>query len=171
MTICLRPETPDDVAAIEGVTIAAFAEAPHSSHTEHRILRALRAANELALSIVAEEQGRIIGHVALSPVAITSHDGRQTAGWYGLGPISVLPARQRQAIGARLMHQALSGLRDRRAAGCVLLGDPAYYQRFGFQADAGLQLPGVPAACFMALALHGPVPCGTVRYSDAFNAA
>ncbi len=90
MTLQLRHETPDDIAAIEAVTIAAFADAPHTSHTEQFIVRALRAANELTLSIVAEEHGRVVGHVALSPVTITHEHGRKTEGWYRLGPISVL---------------------------------------------------------------------------------
>ena len=171
MTLQLRHETSDDIAAIEAVTMAAFADAPHTSHTEQFIVRALRAANELTLSIVAEEHGQIVGHVALSPVTITDDQGRKADGWYGLGPISVLPQRQGHGIGSRLMEQALSELRAMQAAGCVLLGDPAYYGRFGFQAHAGLQLPGVPPGYFMALALHGPVPEGIVRYSDAFNAA
>jgi putative acetyltransferase len=171
MTIQLRHESPDDIAAIEAVTIAAFANAPHTSHTEQFIVRALRDAGELALSLVAEGQGQVIGHVALSPITITDPQGRKAGGWYGLGPISVLPARQGQGIGSRLMEQALAELRDMQAAGCVLLGEPAYYARFGFQAHAGLQLPGVPPGYFMALAFHGPVPEGIAQYSDAFSAA
>ncbi len=171
MTIQLRHETPDDIAAIEAVTTTAFADAPHTSHTEQFIVRALRAANELTLSIVAEEHGQIVGHVTLSPITITDDQGRKVDGWYGLGPISVLPQRQGHGIGSRLMEQALSELRVTRAAGCVLLGDPAYYGRFGFQAHAGLQLPGVPPGYFMALAFHEPVPEGIAQYSDAFNAA
>ncbi|MCY1168231.1 Acetyltransferase (GNAT) domain protein [compost metagenome] len=171
MTLQLRHETPDDIAAIEAVTVAAFADAPHTSHTEQFIVRALRAAGELTLSIVAEERGQVVGHVALSPVTITDDYGRKAQGWYGLGPLSVLPQRQRQGIGSRLMEQALTELRAMQAAGCVLLGDPAYYARFGFQAHAGLQLPGVPPGYFMALALHGSVPEGVAHYSDAFDAA
>ncbi|HGN0543785.1 TPA: GNAT family N-acetyltransferase, partial [Pseudomonas aeruginosa] len=170
MTLQLRHETPDDISAIEAITVAAFADAPHTSHTEQFIVHALRAANELTLSIVAEEHGQVVGHVALSPVTITDNHGRRAEGWYGLGPISVLPQRQGQGIGSRLMEQALSELRAMRAAGCVLLGDPAYYGRFGFQAHAGLQLPGVPPDYFMALALHGSVLEGIAQYSDAFSA-
>ena len=69
------------------------------------------------------------------------------------------------------MEQALAELRAMQAAGCVLLGEPAYYARFGFQAHAGLQLPGVPPGYFMALAFDGPVPEGIAHYSGAFNAA
>jgi len=171
MPLQLRHETPNDIAAIEAVTVAAFADAPHTSHTEQFIVRALRAAGELTLSIVAEEHGQVVGHVTLSPVAITDDHGQSAPDWYGLGPISVLPQRQGHGIGSRLMEQALAELRAMQAAGCVLLGDPAYYARFGFEAHAGLQLPGVPPGYFMALALHGPVPEGIAQYSDAFNAA
>ncbi|WP_133489898.1 GNAT family N-acetyltransferase [Alcanivorax sp. 24] len=160
MTIQFRHETPSDIATIEAVTIAAFANAAHTSHTEQFIVRALRVASELTLSIVAEDQGQIVGHVALSPVTITDDHGRQVKGWYGLGPISVLPQRQGEGIGSHLMEQALFELRAMQATGCVLLGDPAYYARFGFQAHEGLQLPGAPPGYFMALALNGPVPEG-----------
>lgn len=170
MTVQLRHETSNDVTTIEAVTVAAFANAPHTSHTEHFIVRALRANDELTLSIVAEEHRQIVGHVALSPVTISDERGQQTRGWYGLGPISVLPQYQKQGIGSHLMEQALAELRAMQAAGCVLLGDPAYYRRFGFQAHAGLQLPGVPPEYFMALALHGAIPQGIVQYSEAFNA-
>ena len=171
MTIQLRHETTNDIAAIEAVTIAALADAPHTSHTEQFIVRALRDASELTLSIVAEEHGQVVGHVALSPVTITNDHGHKAKGWCGLGPISVLPQRQGHGIGSRLMEQALSELRAMQAEGCVLLGEPAYYGRFGFQAHAGLQLPGVPPGYFMALAFHEPVPEGIAQYSDAFNAA
>ena len=171
MPLQLRHETPNDIAAIEAVTVAAFADAPPTSHTEQFIVRALRAAGELTLSIVAEEHGQVVGHVTLSPVAITDDHGQSAPDWYGLGPISVLPQRQGHGIGSRLMEQALSELRAMQAAGCVLLGDPTYSTRFGFQAHAGLQLPGVPPGYFMALALHGTVPEGIAHYSDAFNAA
>ena len=171
MTLQLRHETPNDIDAIEVVTIAAFADAPHTSHTEQAIVRALRAANELTLSIVAEERGQVIGHVALSPVTITDGQGQSAPGWYGLGPISVLPRKQGQGVGSRLMAQALAELRAMQAAGCVLLGEPAYYARFGFEAHAHLTLPGVPPGYFMALAFQGTVPEGIAHYSDAFNAS
>src|SRR2546427_485155 len=77
MTIQLRHETTNDIAAIEAVTIAAFADAPHTSHTEQFIVRALRDASELTLSIVAEEHGQVVGHVALSPVTITNDHGHK----------------------------------------------------------------------------------------------
>src|SRR3546814_9401858 len=89
----LRSETDADIAAIFSVTQDAFRDEPCSEHTEGPIIDALRAAGALALSLVAEEQGRVVGHVAFSPVDIAGPAGA-TAGWYGLGPIAVAPHRQ-----------------------------------------------------------------------------
>lgn len=161
----VRPEQPGDEAAIRQLTVAAFAGAAHADGTEHLIVDALRAAGQLTLSLVVEDGGEIVGHVALSPVAIS--DG--TTGWHGLGPISVAPARQGQGIGRLLMDAALAGLRDAGAQGCVLLGDPAFYGRFGFVARPGLVLPGVPPEYFQAVSFHGAWPVGDVRYHAAFG--
>ena len=163
----VRPETEKDLAAIQSINVAAFADHPFSHQTEHLIVNALRDAGALTLSLVAEDAGEVVGHIAFSPALIDGNDLK----WFTLGPIAVAPKRQRQGIGSRLMEQALSELRAMQAEGCVLLGEPAYYGRFGFQAHAGLQLPGVPPGYFLALAFHGPVPEGIAQYSDAFNAA
>jgi putative acetyltransferase len=165
MTPQIRPETPADIPAIHALTEAAFLHAPHTSHTEHYIVDALRAAGELAVSLVALDGDELVGHIALSAVALS--DG--STGWFGLGPISVAPARQGQGIGSRLIERALDALREKNAAGCVLLGDPLYYQRFGFAPEPALVLPGVPAEYFQAVVLRGSVPTATVRYSDAFE--
>ena len=166
MTIEVRPESPSDVSAIETLTTAAFLDAPHTSHTEQFIVAALRRAGVLTVSLVAVEEGAVVGHVAVSPVVIS--DG--AVGWYGLGPISVLPARQGQGIASRLMHEALGALRTRAAAGCVLLGDPAFYARFGFRMEPGLVLPGVPPEYFQVLAFGATLPRGVVTYHAAFDA-
>ncbi|WP_208510186.1 GNAT family N-acetyltransferase [Variovorax paradoxus] len=166
MNIRIRQETPADAPAIEAVTIAAFEHAAHTSHTEQFIVRALRARGQLTVSLVAIEDEAIVGHVAVSPIRI---DG-QTGDWYGLGPLSVRPGCQGRGIGSQLMAQALDALRLRRAGGCVLLGDPTYYARFGFRAEPGLTLPGVPPEYFMALALAGAMPTGSVAYGEAFDA-
>ena len=162
----MRPEAPSDVAAIETLTVAAFLGALHTSHTEQFIVAALRRAGVLTVSLVAVEEGAVVGHVAVSPVVIS--DG--AVGWYGLGPISVLPARQGQGIASRLMHEALGALRTRAAAGCVLLGDPAFYARFGFRMEPGLVLPGVPPEYFQVLAFGAALPRGVVTYHAAFDA-
>ncbi len=166
MNLRIRDETTLDVPAITALTEAAFLDAPHTAHTEHFIVNALRRAGQLTLSLVAERDSVVVGHVALSPVTIS--DG--TPGWYGLGPISVLPALQGQGIGSALMHAALDGLRARGAAGCLLVGDPAYYTRFGFKPVSGLLYPGIPPEYFMALAFGASLPQGSVVFHAAFEA-
>ena len=170
MPIQIRAEQAQDAAAIEAVTIAAFLHAPHTDHTEQFVVRALRAAGQLRVSLVAEAGAGaaegIVGHVAVSPVQLSNG----AADWYGLGPISVLPAFQQQGIGGQLMAAALAQLRQLGAAGCVLLGDPTYYRRFGFQAEPSLVLPDVPPEYFQALVFTGAVPAATVSYHAAFTA-
>lgn len=166
MSLEIRYEEPSDAAAIEALTVAAFRDARHGSHTEHLIVNALREAGQLTLSLVAVEDGALVGHVAVSPVSIS--DG--TAGWYGLGPISVAPDRQRRGIGSQLMRRALAELRRLGAAGCVVLGDPSYYGRFGFEAEPALVLPGVPPEYFQAIVFRGAAPSGRVSYHQAFTA-
>ena len=165
MSIEIRNETPADVRAIQAVTAAAFLNAPHTSHTEHSIVNALRKAGQLVISLVADAEGTVVGHVAVSPVSIS--DG--AAGWYGLGPISVAPEYQRRGIGSRLMREALRVLREQGAAGCVLLGEPAYYSRFGFQVDLNLSLPGVPPEYFQFVSFGVSRPRGIVSYHSAFD--
>ena len=165
--LLIRPETPVDAGAIDALTERAFRTAPHSSHTEHHIVRALRTAYALTLSLVAQLDGAVAGHVALSPVTLSDGSG----GWFGLGPISVSPPLQGRAIGSRLMRAALAALRERGAAGCVLLGDPAFYGRFGFAARPELVLPDVPPQYFLALAFGAaPWPRGKVAFHAAFEA-
>ncbi|HEC0958043.1 TPA: N-acetyltransferase, partial [Klebsiella pneumoniae] len=114
MSFLIRPETPADVDGIHALTAAAFATAEHSSHTEQFIVDALRACGELSVSLLAVHEERLLGHVAVSPVTVS--DG--SSGWYGLGPISVLPERQGQGIGAALMRAAIEALRQQHARGC-----------------------------------------------------
>ncbi|WP_199798581.1 GNAT family N-acetyltransferase [Erythrobacter aureus] len=163
--IAIRPEEPRDHAAIGVVTQAAFADAPHSDGSEVRIIERLRADGDLALSLVAEDCDRIVGHVAISPVEIS--DG--SVGWYGLGPIAVLPSLQRQKIGSRLMQRAIADMRMQGARGLVLLGDPVYYARFGFEHDPALRYPGPPPEYFQRLVVAGDAPSGDVRYARAFG--
>lgn len=167
MDIQIRNETAADVSIIAAVTASAFLHAPHTSHTEHFIVNALRKAGQLTISLVAEADGTVIGHVAISPVSIS--DGARN--WYGLGPISVAPEYQRRGVGSRLMRQALRLLREKGASGCVVLGEPVYYSRFGFQADSNLQLPGVPPEYFQAISFDTSSPRGVVSYHLAFDAA
>lgn len=165
----IREETAADHAAIAAVQEAAFRDHPFSQHEEAQIVARLREHGALALSLVATAAGSVelIGHIAFSPVRVAG----QACGWFGLGPVAVLPALQRRGIGSALIETGLARLRESGAAGCVLLGDPAYYRRFGFAQQPGLLLPGVPASHFLALRLEAarPWPAGTVSYDAAFD--
>jgi putative acetyltransferase len=164
--LIIRNETPDDVGTIAEITIAAFKTLVISRHTEHFIVEALRAAKVLTLSIVAEIDGRVVGHIAFSPVTLS--DGIPS--WYGLGPLSVLPELQRKGIGKALIEEGLSRLKSLNAQGCCLLGHPEYYRKFGFQNTTGLRLDGVRAEFFFALSFNGHLPHGTVTFHEAFKA-
>jgi putative acetyltransferase len=164
--IVIRNETDADVGAIAEVTVAAFKTLEISHHTEQFIIEALRAAKALAVSLVAELDGRVIGHIAFSPVTLS--DGSRN--WYGLGPVSVLPAYQRQGIGKALIREGLSRLQGMHAQGCCLVGHPDYYTKFGFKNELGLVLEGVPQEVFFALSFDGHVPRGTVAFHEAFRA-
>ncbi|MCH7330188.1 GNAT family N-acetyltransferase [Acinetobacter modestus] len=166
MNILIGNEQNTDIQAIFDLTQKAFNDVEHSSHAEQFIVNALRESKQLTVSLVAETQGKVIGHIAFSPVSIS--DG--TTNWYGLGPISVLPEYQGKGIGSKLMKEGLNRIKALNAKGCVLLGDPNYYGKFGFKADARLILEGVPAEYFQILAFTDYIPSGYVIYSDAFNA-
>jgi putative acetyltransferase len=164
--ISIREETEYDAAAIAEVTVAAFESVEISDHTEAFIIEALRSAGALTLSLVAEMDGRIVGHIAFSPVTIS--DG--TDNWYGLGPVSVLPMYQRRGIGKALIQEGLSRLKDLGAKGCCLVGYPRYYRRFGFENVAGLVHEGVPEEVFFALSFDGRFPRGNVTFHEGFKA-
>ena len=161
----IRPETPQDIEAIGQVTFAAFKGMPYSDETEHLIIERLRDAGALSLSLVAEENGTVVGHVAFSPVLVNG----ENMNWYGLGPISVSPELQKQGIGSALIHDGLAKLRAMGARGCVLEGDFNYYNRFGFKSYPKLVYEGAPAPeYFMAIPFYEEVPEGKVEFHKAF---
>lgn len=162
----IRNETDADIGAITGLTVAAFETLEVSNHTEQFIIEALRAANALTLSLVAEVDGRVVGHIAFSPVTVS--DG--TTGWYGLGPVSVLPGYQRRGIGTALVQEGLSRLKKLGAGGCCLVGHPEYYRKLGFENVSGLVLEGVPPEVFFALSFDGHFPHGRVTFHEGFRA-
>ncbi len=165
--LLVRKETDADVTAINEVTIAAFKSVEISGHTEQFIIQALRVAKALAISLVAEADGQVVGHIAFSPLMMS--DG--TRNWYGLGPISVLPEFQRQGIGKELMQQGLSQLKGLNALGCCLVGHPAYYRKFGFNNAPNLECEGVPEQFLFALSFDGHMPRGLVTFHPAFEAS
>jgi putative acetyltransferase len=162
--LVLRAERPADAAAVHQLIQAAFATLAVGERTEHRIVDALRDAGALSFSLLAELRGRLVAHAALSPVVID--DG--TPGWYGLGPVAVQPEHQRSGIGQRLIRAMLEQAEAAGANGCVVLGHPDYYPRFGFSGNHQLVLPGFSATHFFALRWRGGMPSGTVRYHPAF---
>jgi len=164
--VTIRPETVADVGAIDDITAAAFRTVAVSNQTEQFIIGALRAANALTISLVAEHEARVVGHVAFSPVTIS--DGSK--GWYGLGPVSVLPELQRQGIGTALIEEGLSLLEGLNAHGCCLVGDPSFCGRIGFRNIPELVHEGVPPEVFLAKPLRGVVPHGVVAFHEGFKA-
>lgn len=163
--VSIRDETAADVATIAAITTAAFTGHPHSAGTEAAIVAGLRAAGALTISLVAELDGAVVGHVAVSPVSLPA-----TTGWYGLGPVSVRPDLQGAGIGSALVEAALRRLEALGAAGCVLVGNPAFYGRFGFSSHPGLVYPGVPDIYVLAKPLRGAMPTGTITFHAAFTA-
>ena len=162
----VREEHDGDAAAIGAVERAAFGQPGEAA-----LVEGLRAAGALAVSLVAVLDDVIVGHAALSPVEVAG--GRRVL---GLGPVAVLPACQACAVGSRLVEEGLARAGERGALAVVVLGDPAYYARFGFVPASrfGIRYPGpVPDEAFMAAEL---VPdalaeaAGAVRYHPAFEA-
>lgn len=161
----IRPEAPADIEAVDELTRIAFAPMPFSDGSEVGILRALRASDDLTLSLVAEEHGTVVGHVAFSPVTIDgAHDG-----WFGLGPISVAPERQRQGIGKALIARGIALLDERGARGCALIGNPDVYSRAGFESDGRLTYEDLDTRLVQRLVLRGPAPSGTLKFAPAFG--
>ena len=161
----IRPETPSDIAAIRAINIAAFAVHPYSRHTEHLIVDALRHDRALSASLVAVRNDQPLGYIAFSEAAV----GEMGDGWYLVGPVAVLPEFQRQGIGSLLVQSGLEDLRSRQAAGCVLVGDPGFYRRFGFDIHPGLAHQGVPHDFVLGLSFGAVPPTGEIKAHRAFE--
>ncbi|XXJ19815.1 GNAT family N-acetyltransferase [Desulfovibrio caledoniensis] len=164
----IRLETVGDIAAIREVEYAAFRNhpqhAPGAEPTEHLIVDALRGSGRLSLSLVAGYRGEVAGHVALSPASV----GRDGTGWYMLGPVGVSPDRQGRGVGSALVREALDIMRNRSVYGVVLVGDPAFYGRFGFRGRPGLIMEGVPQEYVLAVSFDGREPQGAICSDPAF---
>jgi len=161
----IREEKESDIDAIFNITKDAFENHPITPHTEHSIVNALRADNALTISLVAEINEKVAGHIAFSPVAIS--DG--SCDWYALGPVSVQPKFQRQGIGHALIREGLSQLESLGAQGCVLVGPPEYYNRFGFKSFPDLNMEGVPQQYVLALPFNEKMASGAITHHCAFS--
>ena len=160
----IRTETQDDHAAIRELLGEAFAESDGNGRIEQRIVDALREDGDLSLCLVADIDGRIAGVAVFSPVAI---DGAKD--WYGLGPVAVAPGDQGHGVGSALISAGLAEIAERGAAGCVVLGEPDYYGRFGFRNDGELRYADAPPQYFQSLTFGDDAPKGEVRYHPSFS--
>jgi len=164
----IRDERPEDLPAVREVNDLAFGQ-PEEGEIVDRIRAAIPGE---VISLVAVENGEILGHILFSPATIGDARGM------GLAPMAVRPGRQREGIGSRLVEAGLERLRE---AGCpfvIVLGHPEYYPRFGFAPASRFgircQWDGIPDEVFMAMTLDEAAMdgvAGTARYRDEFDAA
>jgi len=162
----IRKEESTDFESITNVTIEAFKNHPISHQTEQFIIKALRASDALSISLVAEINGQIVGHIAFSPINIS--DG--TSDWYGLGPVSVLSDYQKRGIGKALINKGLSLLKEMRSQGCALVGLRDYYKKFGFKNYPEMIYEGIPQEFFLVLPFTEKIPKGIVVFHEGFKA-
>ena len=165
--VSIRPEIPEDRDAVFRVNAAAF-----GADAEARLVNRLRVEADPFISLVAEMDGKIVGHICFSPVTLAGHPEAEIM---GLAPMAVLPEHQRQGIGTLLVRAGLDHCRVAGASAVIVLGHPGYYPRFGFVPASRFGITSeydAPDEAFMALEL---VPdsltgsAGTARYHSAFG--
>ena len=162
----VRKTRPDDAGAIQAIHLAAF-----PTDAEARLVTALGREADPLISMVAEQDGGLVGHILFSPVSL---DGC-SAELMGLAPMAVLPARQRTGVGGELVQTGQEVCADAGVSGVVVLGHPDYYPRFGFRPAQAFGLEceyDVPPEAFMAMELKpGALQAckGVVRYHPAFK--
>lgn len=163
----IRKELPGDEAAIHDLVKRAFAPMAFSDGDEQDLVDQLRADGDLIVSLVAlGGDGMVIGHIGFSPVTIDSTD----CGWFQMAPVSVCPSCQLQGIGSALIEAGIDALRARGARGVAVVGNPVYYERFGFSDIAGLAPESEhDRPYFRAKTLQDSAPNGTLRYAPAFG--
>lgn len=161
----VRPEAPADIAAIHAVGTAAFGQ-----RDEADLVDALRRDGDLVLSLVAELDGVVIGHAGFSRLWI-AQDGQRHPG-IALAPVSVSPAHQRKGVGQAMIGAGHLQLKAQGEAIVFVLGDPAYYQRFGFARACAAPFASVYQGEYLqALRLAPGAPeAGTLSYAAAFSA-
>jgi len=167
----IRPEQPGDAAAVRHVNERAF-----PTSIEADIVDALRVSCPDRLSLVAVDEGRVVGHILFSPAVLNTTAGELRG--MALAPMAVLPERQNRGVGSDLVRAGLGILRQRGCPFVIVLGHPAYYPRFGFEPAHRFgirpQWEDVPDEAFMVRFLVPPGDrpvSGTARYRDEFNAA
>lgn len=163
----IRAEAPGDAAAIRALTDAAFRDMPFSDGDEGPLVDRLRKDGDLVLSLVATNSDEaIIGHIGFSPVTIEDASGD----WYQLSPVSVMPLRQKSGIGSDLIETGLQEMKQRGAVGIALVGNPAYYSRFGFTREHDLTLnEGLDPFLQVKLLAGDAMPRGQLTLAPAFG--
>lgn len=162
----IRQERPEDADAIREILVAAF-----GGEAEARLVDRLRASGKVACALVAEEKGRVLGHIAFSGIEIGDHHAPALS----LAPLAVIPAFQRLGIGSALASAGLEWLRQENRQRVLVVGDPAYYPRFGFVPASrfGLKCPfPAPENAFMAIELQPGAfkdISGLVHYGHEFD--
>lgn len=166
--ILIRHEIPEDIPLIYAVIEQTF-----KRDAEARLADKLRQACVDHLSLVADDNGTIVGHIMFTPVLIKND--KEVRGM-GLAPMSVLPSRQRRGIGTQLVKSGLQILREKGCPFVIVLGHPDYYPRFGFQPASSFniksQWEGVPDEAFMILVLEEEAMqnvSGIAMFRDEFN--
>jgi putative acetyltransferase len=165
--IRVRRERLSDVDAIGELIRSAFLGMPYADGDEADVVEALRSQDALSVSLVAESDGTIVGHVAFSPARASNTALR----WFALGPLAVLPSHQCRGIGSALVRSGLGAISELGAGGCMLVGDPSYYSRFGFNPSPENAPPGQPPESFMVKVLRGELPIGPIFFHEAFGSA
>lgn len=162
----IRPERPDDIDIIYRVIQRAFTTQPRADGDEQDLVNRLRERGELALSLVADVPGRgIVGHIGFSPVTIAG----RASNWFQMAPVSVEPDWQHRGFGSALINAGVAELRARGVSGIAVVGNPAYYERFGFARVSRFGPAGSEAIYFRAMMLAGEEPEGELRYASAFG--
>ena len=169
--VTIREEQPGDISAVRELNETVFGEP-----TEASIIDAIRAACPASVSLVAVDDDQVVGHIFFSPVLAPGEN--EAVQGMGLGPMAVVPKRQRQGIGSLLVKAGIETLRERNSPFLIVLGHPEYYPHFGFRpaSQNGLlcQWDAVPDEAFMALVLDEATAArasGIVRYRDEFDQA
>ena len=162
--IKIRPEIEEDWGSIRQITESAFLDMPYAAGDEQDLIEKLRIVGVLSLSLVAVYEGEVVGQITFSPAMLSGG----ASPWFALGPVSVVPDRQGQGIGSKLIEEGLSKIGDLGALGCILTGNPAYYRRFGFEL-AALNCPeNEPEEYFMLKILGNRRPEGKFAFHEAF---
>lgn len=165
MKTSIRDERPEDIEVIYSIVRGAFAGREYADGDEQELVNDLRRRDALSVSLVAETEREVVGHIAFSPAEASDGSGP----WFALAPVSVRPDLQLKGIGSDLINEGLKRIRAKGAVGCILVGNPDYYCRFGFALAPEHVPEGQPEAYFQMLCFTGHLPAGPVQFHRAFD--